>query len=140
MKNTTRFPAQSLVEFALIIPLLLLLLLGFFDLGRAIINLSALSNAVREGTRAGIVMAYDEDAIKDIVLDYAFTTTLTRDNIGVVPTADNFGTLKTLQITANYCFVPVTPGVAAIVGNNCTGGDSGIPLTTNSIMRYEPSN
>lgn len=46
---------QSLVEFALIFPLVLFLLLGFFDLGRAIIYYSSLSNAVREGTRAGIV-------------------------------------------------------------------------------------
>lgn len=55
---------QSLVEFALIFPLVLFLLLGFFDLGRAVIYYSSLSNAVREGTRAGIVNhVYLEDAL-----------------------------------------------------------------------------
>jgi hypothetical protein len=114
MKHTTRFPAQSIVEFALVIPVVLLLILGFFDLGRALINYSALTNAVREGARSGIVMAYDEAAIKNKVLEYAFTLTntsapLTADQIvPSITTTDGFA--ESLQITATYCFVPVTPG------------------------------
>ena len=46
--------AQTLVEFALVLPLLLFLIFGLFDLGRAVIFFSALNNAVREGTREGI--------------------------------------------------------------------------------------
>jgi len=55
---------QSIIEVALIFPIVLFLLLGFFDLGRTVIYYSSLSNAVREGTRAGIVNhQYLEDAI-----------------------------------------------------------------------------
>lgn len=46
---------QSIVEMAILLPVLLLLMLGFFDLSRAIFYYASLSNAVREGTRAGIV-------------------------------------------------------------------------------------
>lgn len=46
---------QSLIEFALILPLLLLLVMGLFDIGRAIFYYASLNTAVREGTRIAIV-------------------------------------------------------------------------------------
>lgn len=46
---------QSLIEFALVFPLLLLLVMGLFDIGRAIFYYSTLNTAVREGTRTAIV-------------------------------------------------------------------------------------
>lgn len=46
---------QSLVEFALILPVLLILLVGMFDLGRAVLLSETLNSAVREGTRYAIV-------------------------------------------------------------------------------------
>ena len=47
--------AQALVETALVLPLLLLLIVGLFDVGRAIWLSNTLATAVREGTRYGIV-------------------------------------------------------------------------------------
>lgn len=46
---------QTLVEFALIIPLFLLVVLGLFDMGRAVFYYSTISNASREAVRLGIV-------------------------------------------------------------------------------------
>lgn len=46
---------QSIVEVAILLPTLLILFFGFFDLSRAVFYYASLSNAVREGTRAGIV-------------------------------------------------------------------------------------
>ena len=46
---------QALVEFALIIPIFLLVVLGLFDLGRAVLYHSTLSNASREAVRLAIV-------------------------------------------------------------------------------------
>ena len=48
---------QSLVEFALILPVFLLLLFGVIDGGRYVFVSSALSNAAREGARLGSVEA-----------------------------------------------------------------------------------
>jgi uncharacterized membrane protein len=116
-------------------------LLGFLDLGRGLFYYSSLTNAVREGTRRGIVIKTNEEDLKLIVLEYAFglTTTnppLTANDISVSTTAYD-ETNVSLKITANYCFVPVTPGIAALIGNNCTGGGSGIKLTAESAMRFE---
>jgi len=46
---------QALVETALVLPLLLLLIVGLFDVGRAIWLSNTLATAVREGSRYGIV-------------------------------------------------------------------------------------
>jgi len=46
---------QGLVEFALVVPLILLLLMGVLDFGRAIFAFNEVSNAAREGGRTGIV-------------------------------------------------------------------------------------
>ena len=45
---------QSLVEFALVLPLLVLIVFGVLDLGRAFYALITITNAAREGARYGI--------------------------------------------------------------------------------------
>lgn len=55
---------QALVEFALVIPLFLLLLVGLFDLGRAVFAYNTLTNAAREGARIAIVNQYKPSIIQ----------------------------------------------------------------------------
>ena len=62
--NGRRRRGQALVEFALIIPLFLLLLVGIFDLGRAVFAYNTLTNAAREGARIAIVNQYEPSIIK----------------------------------------------------------------------------
>lgn len=47
--------AQTLVEFALILPIFLLIVTGIFDLARAVWQENTLASAAREGTRYAIV-------------------------------------------------------------------------------------
>jgi len=46
---------QSLVEFALIFPVLILLLFGIVDFGRAIYTYNTIGNAARDGVRVAVV-------------------------------------------------------------------------------------
>lgn len=46
---------QTLVEFALVLPTFVLLLLGIFDLGRAVYAYNTINNAAREAGRLAIV-------------------------------------------------------------------------------------
>jgi Flp pilus assembly protein TadG len=46
---------QALVEFALIIPVFVLVLVGILDLGRGVYALNTVANAAREATRVAIV-------------------------------------------------------------------------------------
>ena len=54
---------QGLIEFALVMPALLLTLMGIADFGRAFAIYSNLVNAAREGTRYGVVSPLDVDGI-----------------------------------------------------------------------------
>ncbi|MEA2674722.1 MAG: hypothetical protein QOI92_1914 [Chloroflexota bacterium] len=46
---------QSLVEFALIFPIIILLIAGFFEIGRAVFAYNMIANAARQGARVATV-------------------------------------------------------------------------------------
>ena len=50
-----RNAGQELVEYALILPVLLILLYGIMEFGRVVMTYNTLANAAREGARKGIV-------------------------------------------------------------------------------------
>lgn len=56
-KNKTR--GQSVVEMALILPVVLLVIFGVIEFGRALFIYTVVSNAAREGVRAGLVAPTD---------------------------------------------------------------------------------
>jgi Flp pilus assembly protein TadG len=70
---------QAIVEFALVLPILIILLLGITDFGIALYDQAVITNASREGARAGIKFMTDSDgnysplsltAIQTVVHDY----------------------------------------------------------------------
>jgi len=62
---------QALVEFAIVLPILLILLFGIFEFSLALYNKAVITNASREAARAGTAFQYDlsEDEIRQIVVD-----------------------------------------------------------------------
>ena len=54
-QNSEEQRGQSLVEFALLLPLMLLIVTGLFDVARAVWQENTLAYAAREGTRYAIV-------------------------------------------------------------------------------------
>ena len=54
-QNTEAQRGQSLVEFALLMPIMLLIITGLFDVARAVWEENTLAYAAREGTRFAIV-------------------------------------------------------------------------------------
>lgn len=62
--------AQSLVEFALVLPILLLVLFGITEFGRAIMTKNVLHTASREGARLAVVSAVDDSvSVQNRVLE-----------------------------------------------------------------------
>ena len=53
--------AQAMVEFAIVAPILFLMLLGIIEVGRMIFLYSAVTNASREAVRFGSAVGYDDD-------------------------------------------------------------------------------
>jgi hypothetical protein len=57
-RSSWKLRAQGLVEFALIVPVLLLTLFGIIDLGWIVFNYSQVYNSLREATRYGSVSGF----------------------------------------------------------------------------------
>ncbi len=53
--GSRRSTGQGLVEFALVLPVFVLMLVALFDLGRAVFAYNTITNAAREGARLAIV-------------------------------------------------------------------------------------
>jgi len=97
---------QSLAELAIVLPLLLILLLGVFDIGNGFSTYIALSNASREGTRWLTIHPTDKDGATARVYAEASSVGLSQDNISVtfVPNKSRYkaGEAVTIQITHSY--------------------------------------
>ena len=127
MKTCKRGLGQALVEFALLIPLFILIVILFIDLGRATSVYIQLSNAVREGTRYAIVHQFDEENITDVVHQYS--QSLDHNQMTVAPSRDT----TTVTIVVTYPYSPLTPGLSWLLG-----GAGVIPLSVQSTATISP--
>jgi Flp pilus assembly protein TadG len=144
MNHNNRFVhhGQTLVEFALLLPILLLLAVVIFDLGRAVYYYSAIHNAAREGARYGVIHPDDPDGMVAAAENYAVgLDDLIVDEpepfITSEPVGDNDS--YSVHVTISYCFTPVTPLVEIFVPENHPGhfGCRYLLLTSEAVMRTE---
>ncbi len=114
MRVRKREFGQALVEFALVCPLLVLLLMGMFDLGRGVYAYNVVASAAREGARLGVVKPNDPDAIRAKAL--AVTPALDQTQLTMdAPTCTSQSGYATsctignnMTITVHYRFQPIT--------------------------------
>lgn len=117
---------QALVEFALILPILLILVLGLFDLGRAVYGYNAVANAARNGTRVAIV-DQNVNRIKQTAFDESAGLIENLDDVDVTfECTDRIGCLATVEAT--YYYSAATPMVEALVGAISLRADSQMPI------------
>ena len=100
---------QSLLELALLSPLLLLIMLGTLDLGRIYADYTDLKGAVREGAGYGALRPSDTTGIRDRVLRHGVPagTTVSVRCEGNCARVDETGVIV---VTASSTFQPVTLG------------------------------
>jgi hypothetical protein len=139
MNKSTHSPhgGQTLVEFALILPIFLFLLIVIFDFGRAIYYYNAIHNAAREGARYGVIHPNVADYPNIVARSeqYAIGLGLSDITVWVGPGASEYvGNFNnpTIMVTVTYTFRPVTPFVAQFI---C--GCNTLTLTSDAVMRTE---
>lgn len=108
---------QSLIEFALVLPLVLLLLIGILDLGRGFQAYVSLGNAVREAAREATVHGSAAAVTWGPAANDARVVTAVRGRIAGIPVADVTVTSSwpegdnalgsVVVVTASYSFRPV---------------------------------
>jgi Flp pilus assembly protein TadG len=81
ISRRTNQRGQALVEFALTLPVFLLLVFGVFDFGRAVWAYSMVSEAARAGARAGMIAASKAPAAA------AYNTVISAAILEIVPAA-----------------------------------------------------
>ena len=119
---------QALVEFAIVLPVIEMVVLGLFDLGRAVFTYNTLSQAARQANRTAIV-DQDSDRVKAMAIAAAPTIGLSSSNVSVcfktaystqtncASTADNCpSTARVIGclaiVTASLNYVPMTPVIS----------------------------
>lgn len=138
-----RARGAALLETALILPLVLLVVVGIFEFGRAYQTWQVLTNAAREGARVAVLPGSSADTVRTRVRAYLSSGQLARANdagVVVTPVALNLGggiSAGASNVTVSYPFTfMVLQPVARLV---VRGSNAGAPLTltASAVMRNE---
>jgi len=119
----------AVVEFALVLPLLLMILVGIVEFGLLFYNKQVLTNASREGARAGIARVTD---IQGIVVDYcqdrliSFDTEVSPD-VTVTGAMGAYGEDLAVDVSYDYSFL--VPGLFSV--------GPILQLTARTVMKME---
>ncbi len=125
---------QSMVEFALILPVFLLILCGIIDFGWLFYNQLSLNNACREGARYAVVNTADNADTSAIIEHIESTTTTVFANDGVditvaytSPSDPTSGDIR-VSMQAEISFF--TPVLSTVLGKEKT-------ISSTVIMKVE---
>lgn len=119
---------QAIVEFAMILPILLLILLGIIEFGRFYNAWLMVTHASREGSRmaslGGTTLQIEERV--DTVMEVLDTS---RISVVITPSGvKSRGDMVTVKVT--YDIDPLTPMIGAITGGT-------LHLNSETVMRVE---
>ncbi len=134
MKKVRREDGQAMVEFALILPVFLLILCGIIDFGWLFYNQLSLNNACREGARYAVVNTADDADTQAIInhIENTASTVFANDGVDIEvsyssPNDPTSGDI-TVHMEAEISFF--TPVLSTIMGKEKT-------ITSTVIMKVE---
>jgi hypothetical protein len=123
--HPSRFPrprGQDLVEFALIIPILMLFIYGIIDLARVFQSLIVINNAAREGARYGMLYGMDLKIQTSQPDCLAFSDKNSNSIIDIIEKTKS----EALSAGVNLSAATVTvtcPGTGAVTPCDCRSAD-----------------
>ncbi len=126
---------QSVIEFALVLPLLLILLFGIVEFGRAWMTMNILTSAAREGCRLAVVTDPDVTLVTTRVTDVCNSAGLTNLEITIVP-PDATDPSRRVTVTVGTEFRFIWGDIGKLFGSGTTLVGT-LPLRATSVMRHE---
>jgi Flp pilus assembly protein TadG len=132
-RNRSGDRGAAAVEFALLLPLLLLLVFGIIDFGRALNAQITLTQAAREGARLDAVGQSQPTVVSRT---QAAATGLSPVSVAVTACQPNAGATASGIVQASYTFKFVTP-VSSIAGLFGSSFGTTITLTATGVMPCE---
>jgi hypothetical protein len=115
LKRIQVFKGQELLEYALIAPIFLLVLLVILDLGRITYTYSVVQNAAREGARYGAVHPDNWTGIQTAVNRLALGVPTNPPQVVVY---EDSLQMKTIRVCVVADFHAITPVIATILGTD----------------------
>jgi Flp pilus assembly protein TadG len=129
----------ELIEFAIVTPLLLLLVFGIADFGLMFQRYEVLTNAAREGARVAALPGYASADVQNRVTQYLTGSAVTPvTTTYLTPAPVNVGgaciTLRGATVTYDYSFIALGGIIRLFPGGS---GFTTKTLTATALMRYE---
>jgi Flp pilus assembly protein TadG len=113
-----RRSAQALVEFALAVTVFMLLVLGTFDVARAYLAYTVVSNAAREASRYGVAHVGESGwAAAATQAGFNLAVGVDQAALTLTPGTTTIDALPYITVSGSYRFHSVTPLVAALLGD-----------------------
>ena len=146
MKSTRRGKArdarrgQAVVEFALILPVFLLMLFGAIEFGRAYYNVHLLTNAAREGARMGALPDKVEADVQGSVDRFLQNAALSGGWSTTTAVYDQSGTARTGLVDAvegDRVHVTVAYNFNVLAGSLLPGFSGTVQLRGRCVFRRE---
>ena len=143
MRIRNRERGAALVEAAMTVPILLLLMVGIFEVGRAYETWQVLTNAAREGARMSVTPGSNVNTTTALVRQYMADGQLTRSadaDVDVDPNASlvvNGTTVGASLVTVDYPFefIMLQPIARIVVSGTNTG--EALTMRATALMRNE---
>lgn len=129
METLKKSDGQSLVEFAILLPVLLLILMGIMEFGMMLNSYLTIRNSSREGARAAIVGSTDT-AIRSLILTDSPTLNAADLTISITPSCGSGISGDPLTVDIKYNYHLTVPIISSIFGNTVT-------LDAQTTMRIE---
>lgn len=120
---------QSVIETALVLPIVILILTGIIDFGIMFSNYILITSISREAARAAALGFTDSD-VKLVAQDMAQMLDKDRMHMKIYPAEAYREKGSEVSVTVEYKNVMFTPIVSSVVG-------SPVKLTSKTIMRVE---
>ena len=122
-------------EFALLLPVFLMILFGIIEFGMIMYGREVVTNAAREGARAGIVQGPPKRTSGDITTianSYLTGTGVNQADVTFTPAGVGLASPNTLTVTAVYNYNFLIPYIP-----NVLGVPNPLVITTQAVMRHE---
>ncbi|MGR3311627.1 MAG: TadE/TadG family type IV pilus assembly protein [Candidatus Brocadiales bacterium] len=141
---------SAAVEFALILPLFVLLVYGMTEFGRVYFTMHIITNAAREGAREAIIQDSTTAGVQNTINNYLttsglntiYSSTITRVN-GSIGDVFNASSSDAISVTVTYNFQVLTGTIIPtltslpILGGSAVAWNGTIPLSNTTVMRHE---
>lgn len=138
---------QSLVEFALVLPIFLALVIGIVEFGAAWRNYQVLTNASREGARRAVVPNATDSEVRTKILEYLDASGLDRNTATILINVDadgneqgasaETGSSESVRVEYPYSFALLGPVLDLLGGGGADGSFGTITLSSETVMRNE---